>query len=367
MTEHRVPARIIKPGRILARELDARGWTQKDLASIMGRPVQAINEIIKGSKQITPETALALADAFGTTAEFWLNLEANYRLNLARREQSASDVVRKSRLYSMLPIAELLRRGWINSAGTLDELEQAVCRFLDIASLDETPVLAASFRQATERTPELNAQIAWLARVRQMAQTQEVATFKRDTLRRAIPDVLALSERVEDIAHLPRLLAALGIHYVILPHLPKTYVDGATFMLDGHQVLALSLRYDRIDSFWFTVMHELAHIVEGHQGLRVDNLDTTDNVDAEEQVANQMAGDWLIPPEELDAFIRRTAPLFAYTAISHFAAEIGRHPGIVCGRLQRMKYLRYDQRKFLGKVSPLLIGYGERSINEGRN
>jgi addiction module HigA family antidote len=74
------PARAIAPRRILTRELEARGWTQKDLARIMGRPTQAINEIIKGAKQITPETALELAEAFGTSAELWTNLEAQYRL-----------------------------------------------------------------------------------------------------------------------------------------------------------------------------------------------------------------------------------------------------------------------------------------------
>jgi len=57
------------------RELEARGWTQKDLARIMERPPQAINEIVKGTKQITPETALVLAETFGTSAEFWTNLE----------------------------------------------------------------------------------------------------------------------------------------------------------------------------------------------------------------------------------------------------------------------------------------------------
>jgi addiction module HigA family antidote len=74
------PARAIAPGRILTRELEARGWTQKDLAGIMGRPTQTINEIVKGTKQITPETVLELAEAFGTSAELWTNLEAQYRL-----------------------------------------------------------------------------------------------------------------------------------------------------------------------------------------------------------------------------------------------------------------------------------------------
>ncbi|MEN9870068.1 MAG: hypothetical protein RLZZ171_1056 [Cyanobacteriota bacterium] len=85
MSNTLTPARAILPGRILQRELDARGWTQKDLAEITNRPAQTINEIIKGTKQITPETAMELSAALGTTAEFWTNLEANYRLNLAKK------------------------------------------------------------------------------------------------------------------------------------------------------------------------------------------------------------------------------------------------------------------------------------------
>jgi HTH-type transcriptional regulator/antitoxin HigA len=84
MSSTLTPARATSPGRILERELDARGWTQKDLAEITNLPTQAINKIIKGTKQITPETAREFSAAFRTTAEFWTNLEANYRLNLAK-------------------------------------------------------------------------------------------------------------------------------------------------------------------------------------------------------------------------------------------------------------------------------------------
>ena len=87
MGQQLTPARISPPGRILVRELEARAWTQKDLAEITGRSIQTINEIAQAKKQITPETALDLAAAFGTSAEFWTNLEANYRLHLAIKEQ----------------------------------------------------------------------------------------------------------------------------------------------------------------------------------------------------------------------------------------------------------------------------------------
>ena len=83
MSDDLRPARLVLPGRILKQELDARDWTQRDLAAILGRPEQAISEIVNGTKQITPETSLELSQAFGTSPEFWHNLEANYRLELS--------------------------------------------------------------------------------------------------------------------------------------------------------------------------------------------------------------------------------------------------------------------------------------------
>lgn len=88
MSQKLAPARVPTPGKILSRELEARGWTQNDLATIIDRPVQTINEIIRGSKQITPETAIELSYALGTSPEFWTNLEAKYRLYLAGKEKN---------------------------------------------------------------------------------------------------------------------------------------------------------------------------------------------------------------------------------------------------------------------------------------
>ena len=73
MSDELHPARLVLPGRILKQELDARDWTQRDLAAILGRPEQAISEIITGTKQITPETSVELGQAFGTSPEFWQN------------------------------------------------------------------------------------------------------------------------------------------------------------------------------------------------------------------------------------------------------------------------------------------------------
>jgi HTH-type transcriptional regulator/antitoxin HigA len=87
-------ARLIPPGKILRRELDERGMTQKELAKRMGRPEQAISEIVNAKKQITSETALGLEQVLGVSAMFWLNIETAYRLGLVEeyyRERDAKD------------------------------------------------------------------------------------------------------------------------------------------------------------------------------------------------------------------------------------------------------------------------------------
>lgn len=80
-----IPAYTPSPGEILKMELEARGWSQRQFSTILGKPAQAVNEIVRARKQITPETALRIAAALGTSPELWLNLEADYRLSLARR------------------------------------------------------------------------------------------------------------------------------------------------------------------------------------------------------------------------------------------------------------------------------------------
>lgn len=83
MKVKRMIAEAFPPGEFIREELAARGWSQTDLATIVGRPLQTINQIVNGKKEVTPETAVALGAAFGTGAEYWLNLESQYRLWLA--------------------------------------------------------------------------------------------------------------------------------------------------------------------------------------------------------------------------------------------------------------------------------------------
>src|SRR4051794_5662047 len=99
------------PGSYILEELKRRGWSQTEFAQIVDRPIQAINEIIKGKKAITPDTAAELGAALGPDAVTWLNREAEYRLFLLNADSSA--VARRVRLYDLAPIREMEKRQWI--------------------------------------------------------------------------------------------------------------------------------------------------------------------------------------------------------------------------------------------------------------
>jgi HTH-type transcriptional regulator / antitoxin HigA len=127
------PARSVSPGRTIVRELEARNWSQRDLAAIMGRPYQTINQIIRGSKRITPETARELAQAFGTSPELWMNLETNYRLQLAKQDEKERAIALRSTLYSASSVAKMIHDGKIQPANNITELELQVREYIQAA------------------------------------------------------------------------------------------------------------------------------------------------------------------------------------------------------------------------------------------
>jgi HTH-type transcriptional regulator/antitoxin HigA len=355
MDEKLLPARAVPPGRILRRELEARGWTQKDLAEILGRPAQAITEIVRGAKQITPETAVALGATFGTSPEFWSNLEANYRLALAQQRSSSDEVARKARLYDWVPVGELLRRGWLAGGGSVDDLEQAVCSFLGVSHVGDEPALVVNLRHSVHDGSERAAQRAWVKRVEQLAVAQSVGEFDARRLSGSIDELLCEAATLDGVARIPPALSRLGIRFVVVPHLPRTKLDGAAAFTSHGPVVALTMRFDRIDHFWFTLLHELAHLALEHRGGHLDGERDDDAIGAEEAQANELAASWIIGDEAVRVFAAKQGGRPPKAAIEAFATEHAVHPGIIVGRLHHLKVAPYSNyRSMLVKVREAL-------------
>jgi HTH-type transcriptional regulator/antitoxin HigA len=348
------------PGEFIRLELEARGWAQADLARIINRPFQAINEIIQGKKAVTPETAVALGIAFETGPEIWMNRENAYRLSLV--ESHDPGIQRRARLYDLAPVKDMEKRGWIKATDKAEGLERELCRFFDVDSLDDTPQISAVARKTSGAVALSPTQRAWCFRAKNLAHTVKAGSFEKRQFDAGCSELRKLVAHAEQARHVPRVLAELGVRLVVLEPLPRSRIDGATFWIaDDAPVIALSLRYDRIDCFWHTLAHEISHvrhrdeysvdsdIVGEGRGIQFDAAGI-------EARADQEAASMLIQPDKLKSFILRIKPLYSKQRIIQFALRMRVHPGIVTGQLQHLGEISYGtNREMLVKVRDTLI------------
>ncbi|NJC02621.1 HTH-type transcriptional regulator/antitoxin HigA [Xanthomonas sp. 3272] len=348
-------AEVFPPGEFLREELEARNWTQTELAEIIGRPVRLINEIIAGKKAITPETAIQLGESLGTGAEVWMNLESQYQLS---RVRSSDDLIlRRAELYNRFPVREMIKRGWIASSKSIDVLEQQFLEFFGLENLEDT----ASFRYAAKKTDADSSmtglQLAWLCRARHVATETLVPPYREVALRSALDKLSALRSAPEEVRHVAQILGDCGVRFIVVEPISGSKIDGACFWLkDDKPVVAMTLRLDRIDNFWFVLRHELEHVLQGHgreNGYILDQeieCQVSDQISEEEEVANRAAAEFCVEQAALNDFVVRVTPFFKEERVLLFARRLGIHPGLVVGQLQR-RLGRYDLfKKYQSRV-----------------
>lgn len=336
------------PGHFIREELEARDWTQRDLAYILGVPEQSVNQITLGKRGISPEMAKALGDAFEVSPEFFANLQKAYDLSRAREPDPS--VKRRAKLQSSYPVREMIKRGWLEDTdATMLELQMA--RFFEVANCNDIPHIAhAAKKPQYDELPA--AQLAWLFRVRQIAQSITAVAYSEKGLRDSLAKLRHLTIEPEEARQVPRILSECGVRLIFVESLPAAKIDGVCFWLDkSSPVIGMSLRFDRIDNFWFVLRHEIEHVLRKH-GRDAEKIDTElegeragtgPNVPEEERVANAAAADFCVPSMEMDSFIARKSPFFSEKDILGFARRIQVHPALVVGQvrnhLQRWDFL----------------------------
>lgn len=347
--------RLRHPGKYLRDMMDAKGWTQDELAAITGMSRQTVNNLVSGKSNITPETAVKLSVIFGNKAEEWLKWDNLFRLSQV--ETDTALVGRLARLYEIAPVRDMQKRGWIKLTGDLTELESEMTRFFGANPLDADIVLPIAPRR-TVLLPNLNAaEKAWCFRARQLAAMVQVKPFSPSKLSQTEKRLRQLAAFPKETRHIPKVLAECGIRFMVIEPLPGARIDGATMWLDGGPAIAVSLRHDRIDGFWFTLMHEFAHVRNGDASVDTELVDGIKGVavklveDESEDRANEAASDSLISRAELNSFIRRVGPFYPRQRVIQFANKVKIHPGIIVGQLQHKNEIGYGSlREFLVKV-----------------
>lgn len=334
------PTWAVPPGDILQEVLDERGMTQSELARRTGRPVKTINEIIKGKAAITPETAIQFERSLSIPAQFWNNLESNYRAILANGE-ARRELEKESSWVDRFPVKDLVRHGLVRTRGSKADRLGDLLAFFQVSSPKAWEATwlrpASAFRAspAFESRPEAIA--VWLRWGEIQAGGIECVAFDAELFHDALRIIRGLTNCEPFSASLERvkeLCANSGVALVVTPELIGAPISGAArWPATDKALIQLSLRHKSDDQFWFTFFHEAGHLLSSQR--RQEYIDAIGDVGESNDVeasANRFARDQLIPPDEYCDFLASTE--FTPASVRSFAMELGIAPGIVVGRLQ---------------------------------
>lgn len=321
--------------RILIRARIAKGLSQRQLAEALGLKEQQIQryeaeEYASASLRRLYDVANALSLNISEVAEF------------KNTPQQTPDVNIDNLPWDQFPIKEMYRREWFEGfSGSLSTAvthsEKLIREFVERAL--DTPIRAAA-RQRVRSGGTVNwyALLAWQCRIINQAKKQKPKNkYRRSTITPEwLGGLVHLSRSEDGPRKAVEYLMHSGIRVVIEPHLPQTHLDGAAFLLsDGSPVVGMTLRYDRLDNFWFVIVHEIVHIV---RHLHKGNIESIfDDLDAEadnvEQEADELAGNVLVPHNVWETALARY--LRSKDSIRDLATTLNVSPAIVAGKIRK--------------------------------
>lgn len=328
------PNIAIHPGETLGELLDAISMSQIDLAKRTGLTPKTINEITGGKSSITPETALKLATVFGTSTEFWNNLERQYQEALSRLELEKELEKEKKFLKGFSCYKKLKELGFVEDTKDESRKVKSLLGFFGVSSLgyiQETHAIA--FRKLPKDDVDKETLAAWLRAGEIKAAKIDTAKFDREKLVSSIQRLRSLSRKKPEVygKEIQEILATCGVAVVYMSYFEKTHVHGATRWINPDKALIqLSLLYKWEDVFWFSLFHELGHIIK--HGKKDEFLEFKNGSnklnETKEKEADEFAKSNLIPGDELSKLKD-----FSSQAIEKFAKDIDIATSIVAGRI----------------------------------
>jgi addiction module HigA family antidote len=337
------PDYVTEPGDVLLETIEGLGISQRELADRTGFTPKHINQVIKGVKRISPETALRLEKVTGVPARFWNNLETRYQERKARIADQQSKT-KDLEWLKTIPTGELIKRKAIRATSDRTELIQETLTFFRVASVKAWhqgwTTHRISFRKSASGEECSGKIAAWVRLAEMDAETIPCGPFDAKQFHSVLQDLRELTDSGPDvfIPAMKQKCSEAGVALALVREISGGKVSGAAKWLNPRKaMIALNLRGKALDKFWFTFFHEAGHILnDSHDEVFID-VDYGD--DPREQSANKFARDLLIPPKYTD----RLPSLLTDEDVVEFSRLIQVHPSIVVGRLQRENFWPYNR------------------------
>lgn len=265
------PIDLPSPIDAIRFRMEQQGLKQADLVSFIGSKSK-VSEVLAGKRSLSLNMIRRLHEGLGIPAEVLL------------QEKGAKIPYASGIDWLKFPINEMLKQGWIEFEGTLQQAKEHAEELISAlaAPVGKEMLQPALFRKSyRDNNCDRYALTAWQIRVCSLAKEEKLPDYTNGTVTMEFARELVKLSYLDDGPLLAKeFLNKSGIHLITVPHLPKTYLDGASiFLAEGKPVIALTLRYDRTDNFWFTLFHELAHVAL-HQDNDSDDV-FFDNLESE--------------------------------------------------------------------------------------
>lgn len=351
-----VPPPKADPVNAILFRMDQAGLSRKHLIPYIGS-ASKVSEVLSRKRPLSLAMIRKLHNGLGIPAEALIGEDDGTMAAL----DDEPDVD-----YTRFPLKEMQERGCFGNftagAGRLKDYAEDLMRefFQDLSPAKKGPaLLRAPLHQRGGRAADGLALQAWWLCVLKKARAIDLPNYDKGAVTvRWLRDLTKLSALSEGPKLAREYLANAGIALFVEPHFKGTYLDGAAMLDQGRPVVALTLRHDRLDNFWFALLHELAHVAkhldEAHP-VFTDDLDSPDEQDRKEREADEMASNALIPPDAWEkAAVRESrSPRDAQA----FARQLGIHSAIVAGRV------RHEAQDF--RILARMLGQGEPSRQLG--
>lgn len=349
------PAKKFGPGYFIKEQMKLREWNQEELAEITDFSQKHLSDLLNDKKPVSLEMAKVLAGVFDTSAQYWLNLDNAYRLRLADEKsvkEIAADI--KATIYERMPIRDMTKKGWIAGSKEVDELKDQVQDFWEIPDLDFSFMDKEEFclPRKSEAFNQFNAYYAltWYRKAKLEAQKIKAKPFDRERLEELCRNMNSYTLTDQGLIDFLSNLEEIGVKFMVLPHLEKTYLDGAAFLDGQNPVVVYTGRYKRIDNFWFTIAHELAHVLlhlNDQYHFVLDNLRNGEKNEREDE-ANLYAGTAL-KHTELLKYLKPKIHYLTVSIIEECAEELQIHPSIIIGKLAHDNLVSYRNARLFNE------------------
>lgn len=334
------------PGYYIEELVEDSGLTQEDFAKRLDTTPKNLSLLIRGEQSLSTDMALKLSRMTGASVSYWLNLQSAYDAVVAELK-SESEMEQEKKIFKALDYKYF--RDNFNLPDLPRKIEEQIAevrKFLKVSSLTVLAKrdLAVSFRSASDGLSENNIikANAMVQTAINMALTAEAPKFNKVKFEKAADYALTLTKNHGEFYPLVReAFMDAGVIPIVLPNISGSKINGATKKLDKNVLLMVNDRRLYSDTFWFTLFHEVGHIVNGDYGISFEK-----ERGDKEDVADRYAADKLIPADKYKEFL--SDKVFSEDSIRDFADSIDRDPGIVLGRLQKDGLVRYDDGELTG-------------------